>query len=288
MSTGDTETGKIQNDLWVSTTCRDRIDKLERLCWEMNKERGTDGLVWEQDMLAANRRIEALEDGMKLWAGKSAQEGYATSFVKDAWRKDINERIAAIEKLTCIKGNENSNGITSATARVAANEARIKALEDRLQTVWIAPINELKERCYALENAVASLKLCLPTEQPPYPPDIDDIIPCPKCGGTHIWHDGKGWRCCKCDPKPETVATPDDLCACVVGSAYPCEERQAFAVTNCIYFCGGICDYKRTHGKRPPEAKDDISEGIEAMRVLIERMSSSMWGKPKGFDSGVA
>jgi hypothetical protein len=39
----------------------ERVDKLERLCWEMNKERGTDGLAWEQDMLNANRRIEALE-----------------------------------------------------------------------------------------------------------------------------------------------------------------------------------------------------------------------------------
>lgn len=116
-------------------TIKQHTDKLERLFWEMNKQRGTDGLVDEQDMLAANRRIEALE------------------------------------KLTCIKGNENANGITSATARVAATEARIKALEDRLQTVWIAPINELKERCYALENDVSSFKLCVPPPQPPCPPE---------------------------------------------------------------------------------------------------------------------
>jgi hypothetical protein len=176
------------------------LGQLQRDFWEMRKDYKTDQLVWEQDMLNANRRIEALETlisgGIGMARGYSHREridkleqeveknvhggicrimnedgqfhhlservakleerlkdsGLATSFVKDAWRKDINERMSAIEKLTCIKGNENANDITSATARVAANEARIKALEDRLETVWIAPINALKERCFELEH----------------------------------------------------------------------------------------------------------------------------------------
>jgi hypothetical protein len=202
------------------------------------------------------KRIEALEDGMKLWAGKSSQDGIATSFVKDAWRKDINERMSAIEKLTCIKGNENANDIASATARVAANEARIKALEKSVEDRERPTMNwrfnaidhqAMTERLDKLEPAVASLKLLAPPPQSPCQPDTkayctcgrelqinslvagggptiicvhpcvdcqartqapcppeedpaEELIPCPKCGGTHIWTDGKGWRCCKCDP----------------------------------------------------------------------------------------
>jgi len=137
--------------------------------------------------------ILKLENGVK-------DGGLATSFVKDAWRKDINER-------------------------VAANEARIKALEDRLQTVWIAPINALKERCFALDNAVDSLKLCVPTPQPPCPPE----------------------------------AAPDFRFACIVGSESPCHDRiEECKAGKCIYCNDGQCDYKRNRLKRPPEDPDPI------------------------------
>jgi hypothetical protein len=122
----------------------------------------------EQDLLNANRRIEALEQatnspslhGCKLWADCTA----------------LLQRTAALERLTCDKGNENANGIASATARVAANEARILALEERLQTVWIAPINALKERCDALEKIANSDDLATSFVKDAWRKDINERI----------------------------------------------------------------------------------------------------------------
>lgn len=86
----------------------------------------------------------------------------------------LSKRIDDFEQTACGKGNENANAINSATARVAANEARILALEDRLKTVWTAPIHALEERVYALEKRVnekhppaCMCKLCIPESPKP-------------------------------------------------------------------------------------------------------------------------
>jgi hypothetical protein len=150
----------------------------------------------EVTQMGMEERIAKLEEtadspslrGCKLWADCTT----------------LLQRTAALEKITCIKGNENANAIASATARVAANEVRILALEERLQTVWIAPINALKERCDALESivkgddiatsfvkdawrkdineriekietAVASLKLCTPPPEPEVDARADEL-----------------------------------------------------------------------------------------------------------------
>jgi len=302
--------------------------------------------------------ILKLENGVK-------DGGLATSFVKDAWRKDINER-------------------------VAANEARIKALEDRLQTVWIAPINALKERCFALDNAVDSLKLCVPTP----PEELYSIgtsrklrrLP-PWCGCPHatavcamvdagkMWEPANcgicQWRIISWNPtEPKTPFVPrgnnpplttvearieeiesrmsgmcelqqiqegkametrnidderfeklellslrtderiDGIVKRIEALEEDGEERlEAMKRPTTMNYRLNAIDHQAMTERLdklesavatlklclpppqppcPPEAHDEISEGIEAMRVLLERMASSMWGKPKGFDSGVA
>lgn len=151
-------------------------------------EQKEQGMNWDEaiskHVQALERRIEALEKHMPLCADKQAMEW---CHQREVERIEVLEgapqvkcklwadctalltRTAALERLTCDKGNENANAIASATARVAANEARIHALEERLETVWIAPINALQERCDVLENSVASLKLCTP------PPEVESV-----------------------------------------------------------------------------------------------------------------
>jgi DNA repair exonuclease SbcCD ATPase subunit len=214
------------------------LGQLQRDLWELRKDYSTDTLAYEQDMINANRRIEALmsakmetralfmgqdgelnrlkgclEDACKrievleksIAALEKPRDRSDTEYFDAVWSRSINARIDALEKryppLTTIEARikeiekrmedvhtritgcyDDLNGkIADAEKRIAALETyrmdsnavearqdddinrlkgrvgdaheRIKALEDRLQTVWIAPINELKERCFALETA---------------------------------------------------------------------------------------------------------------------------------------
>jgi hypothetical protein len=118
--------------------------------------------------LKTDERIAALE--------KSRAEPEIVHCKRWADCTALLHRTAALEKLTCDKGNENANAIASATARVAANEARILALEERLQTVWIAPINALKERCDALEKIANSDDLATSFVKDAWRKDINERI----------------------------------------------------------------------------------------------------------------
>lgn len=301
MSTGDTDTGKIQTDLWVSTTCRDRLDKLERLCWEMNKERGTDGLVWEQDMLNANRRIAELEGRMsgmcelqQICEGKIAalrETAYCLSNDSNATHEQHENRIAALETYrmdsNAVEARQDDD-INRMKGRVGDTAERVKALEDRLQTVWIAPINELKERCFALESAVSSLKLCLP----PPPEELYSIgtsrklrrLP-PWCGCPHatavcaMVDAGKMWEPANCgicqwriiswnptEPKtpfvPRGNNPPQPPC--------PPEDQDPTVTPWQLY-------------KVASDARTKLYLKLEDIEANIDKLS-----KPKGFDSGVA
>jgi hypothetical protein len=261
------------------------LGQIQRDLWEMRKDYKTDQLVWEQDLLTANRRIErieksmtqgtertnreqswyclqerieALEDGMKLWAGKSSQDGIATSFVKDAWRKDINERIEEIEKrmedvhtritgccnaldCKCAGLEDRTDGLQMDKADKAAIEKYSgRLIEERVRSLENANENnsrfalDIRIQLSQLQNAVASLKLLIPPPQPPCPQE-------------------------------------DNNWDCVQHSAYPCKDRDTgIDVTQCIYYDKGVCDYKRKLRKRPEDAKHEQAQWDAVKRMCEE------------------
>ena len=94
--------------------------------------------------LKTDERIAALE---KLVKGNEI----VTSFVKDAWRKDINERISVLETFRM-----------DTVAIEGPIVARLEALEKQYPP--LTTIEALKKRIFYVENAVAALKVYnLPT-----------------------------------------------------------------------------------------------------------------------------
>jgi hypothetical protein len=124
-----------------------QIQKLDRAIWEVIKDKGSDGLAWEQDFLNATRRIEELESRMSgVCEWQQIQEGKAMEI-----RNIDDERFEKLEILS-LKADE-----------------RIEALEK--QHVDLTPqhhvadavrkMDEMQNRIAALEVAGASLKLYL-------------------------------------------------------------------------------------------------------------------------------
>jgi hypothetical protein len=207
------------------------LGQIQRDLWEMRKDYRTDMLVYEQDMINANRRIEALETYRMDSNAVEARQDDDINRLKGR----VGDAHGRIERI------ENKNVLKRIEALENANENNSRfALDIRIQLSQ-------------LQSAVASLKLLVPPPQPQCPPEKErnphmTIVPQDDPQGT------LANRIEKLDAKIDALTSEFNNLDCVPHSAYPCKDRSAtIDVTQCIYYDKGVCDYKRTHGKRPPE-----------------------------------